>query len=64
MIRIASHPRGPRLYVGGLRVHHAVGGAILAAGALALKRRRLAAGFVLWAATDWRDFPFTDHCNH
>ncbi len=64
MIRIARHPRGPRLYVLGRRCHHGVGGAILAAGALSLKRRRLAFMLALYAATDWRDFPFTDKCNH
>jgi hypothetical protein len=64
MIRIASHPCGPRLYIVGLRVHHGIGGAVLAAGALAVHRPRLAVGLALWAATDYRDFPFTDQCNH
>lgn len=64
MIRVVAHKRGPRLYVFGFRMHHGTGGAILAAGALAAKRRRLALTLALWAATDFRDFPFTDHHNH
>lgn len=64
MIRLHRHPRGPRLYVIGRRMHHGPGGAILAGVALIAKRRRLAAACLLWAATDWRDFPFRDNCNH
>lgn len=64
MIRVAHHTNGPRVYVIGLRLHHGVSGAALAAVALAAHRRGLALGFAIWAATDYRDFPFTDHNNH
>lgn len=64
MIRVNRHPRGPRLYIVGRRCHHGVSGAILAATALGFRRKRLAVALAVWAATDWRDFPFTDNCNH
>lgn len=58
------HDHGWRCYVLGRRVHHGSGGAILAAVAWKLRRRRLAAALAIWALTDWRDFPFTDNHNH
>jgi hypothetical protein len=69
MIRLAPHPHGPRLYVGpqrrrGFRVHHGPLAATLAATAWRLRRRRIAAVCIVWAATDWRDFPFRDCDNH
>jgi hypothetical protein len=64
MVRIVNNPHGPRLYVFGLRLHHGVYGSMLAAVAYAARRRRVAACFAIYAATDWRDFPFTDKCNH
>ncbi len=63
-IRIDRHPYGPRLYLAGRRCHHGVGGAALALAALALRRPRLAAALALYAATDARDFPFSDTDNH
>ena len=64
MIRVARHPNGPRVYVCGLRVHHGSGGALLATVALVAHRRRVALALGLWALSDVRDFPFTDHNNH
>lgn len=64
MIRVVRHERGPRVYVVSIRVHHGTGGLLLAGAALLARRRRLAVALALWAATDWRDFPFTDHHNH
>lgn len=64
MLRVVRHPQGPRVYVVGLRLHHGVGGSAAAALALRVGRRDIALIFALWALTDWRDFPFTDRCNH
>jgi hypothetical protein len=64
MLRIVHHPHGPRLYICGLRCHHGISGSMLALAAFAAHQRRVAAVCVIWAASDWRDFPFTDKCNH
>lgn len=64
MIRIHKHPLGPRLYVGGLRVHHGPAFGLAAGVAWMSRHRGLAMACAAWAATDWRDFPFTDTCNH
>lgn len=64
MIRVAAHPKGPRLYVVGRRVHHGPAFAALAAAAWGARRHRIAALCACWAATDWRDFPFRDSDNH
>lgn len=64
MIRFATHPRGPRLYIAGCRVHHGPAFAVCAAAAWRVRLRGIAAAFALWAATDWRDFPFRDCDNH
>lgn len=64
MIRLERHERGPRLYLIGRRCHHGIGFAALALAALVAGRRRLALALGAYAATDWRDFPFTDRCNH
>lgn len=64
MIDIRRNPHGPRLYVGGRRVHHGVLGTVLALGALVAKRRRVAAVFIVYAASDYKDFPFRDIDNH
>lgn len=64
MLRVIRHPNGPRVYVAGRRLHHGVGGTVAAAAAIGFRRRRLAIALAIWAATDWRDFPFRDDCNH
>jgi hypothetical protein len=52
---VRSYPLGPRVWIGGQRVHHgSVGIALLAAG-LRKHRTLLAAGLLL-AAHDWRDW--------
>ncbi len=64
IVKVASNPRGPRVYIVGKRVHHGSGGALLALAALKMRQRKVAALLAIWAITDWRDFPFTDACNH
>lgn len=64
MIRVRRHPRGPRVYVLGRRCHHGVAGAAAALAAYRLRRYKAAAILAAWAATDYRDFPFTDSRNH
>lgn len=61
MIRVDRHPKGPRVYVAGRRVHH--GTAALAT--LAVSRNRKVR-LVAYAALlhDIRDFPFRDTDNH
>lgn len=62
MIRIHRHERGPRLYMGGLRIHH--GSGMLVAAVLNYRRPRLALACLVCALHDWRDFPFRDCDNH
>lgn len=63
MIRVRNHPRGPRLYLAGRRMHH--GPAFGLAALFTWKRyRALAIACAAYAATDWRDFPFRDCDNH
>lgn len=63
-VRVHRHERGPRVYLAGRRVHHGPAFTILAAFAWRLRRYRIATACALWAATDYRDFPFRDHNNH
>jgi hypothetical protein len=63
-IRVDRHPYGPRVYVASYRLHHGPAGAILAAALAASGRRRWSYLALAWAATDWRDWPFRDDCNH
>lgn len=63
-VRIHRHERGPRVYLGGCRLHHGPAFAFLAALAWRFRRHRIAAACALWAATDYKDFPFRDHNNH
>ena len=63
-VRIIRHPWGPRVYCAGLRVHHGAAAGLLAAGLAAAGHRRAAALALAIAATDARDFPFTDSHNH
>jgi hypothetical protein len=65
MIAIRRHPAGFRLYIVGRRIHHGPAAATMA---LLTWRchvpRAIVAAFAVWAATDWRDFPFRDGNNH
>jgi nucleotide-binding universal stress UspA family protein len=60
-LRIDRAPDGPRLYLGGLRIHHGLTGELLALDGV---RRRGPIGAVeaavgaLLLTDDWRDFPF------
>jgi hypothetical protein len=61
LVWIDRAPNGPRLYLGGMRIHHGLGGELLTADALR-RRGRLAmleavVGLAL-LASDWHDFPF------
>lgn len=53
--RIIRHPNGPRLYVGGLRVHHGTTGLLVAAAGLGSRSRPLVALGLLLAAHDRHD---------
>lgn len=64
MIRINRHKSGPRLYLIGRRVHHGPAFGLAAVLCWRFRWRTLAAALGAYAATDWRDFPFTDGCNH
>jgi hypothetical protein len=61
---IVRHPRGPRLYVAGLRVHHGSAGLAVAAAAVALRRPSVAAAALVAVAHDRADFPWRDCDNH
>lgn len=64
MIRVKRHPKGLRLYIIGLRIHHGPPAALAALFAWKHRWKRLAVALGAYAATDWRDVPFTDHNNH
>jgi hypothetical protein len=57
-VAIERHPRGPRLYVRGLRVHHGLSGALVCLAALAGGRRPAALLGLCLAAHDAADFPW------
>lgn len=63
-MRVERHPNGPRLYVGGVRIHHGSAGIGAGVALLALRRPWIAAAALIVAAHDWRDFPFRDSDNH
>jgi len=63
-VRIHRHERGPRVYLVGRRVHHGPAFGLAAVLCWRFRWRTLAAALGAYAATDWRDFPFTDGCNH
>jgi hypothetical protein len=63
-VRVKRHERGPRLYVAGLRVHHGPAFGLAAILCWRCRWRRIAIALGAYAATDARDFPFTDGCNH
>jgi hypothetical protein len=64
IVRVDRHASGPRLYVGGRRVHHGSAGIGAIALGLALRRPRLTIAGAIALAHDRRDFPFTDNRNH
>lgn len=69
MLRVERHPRGPRAYVGGKRLHHGTAGLIAVLLATLLRRHRrlsaaIAAGGGAAIAHDRKDFPWTDGQNH
>ena len=64
MIRINRHTSGPRVYIVGRRLHHGPAFGTAAVLAWRIRQRWLVALLAAVAATDWRDFPFTDNCNH
>lgn len=55
IVCVRSYPEGPRVWVAGQRVHHGASGSLLGVACLALRRPRLAALLLAWAATDWHD---------
>lgn len=63
-LRIDRHARGPRVYLGGRRIHHGAAGLAMAAALAATRRRRLSYLALAIAAHDIRDFPFRDIDNH
>lgn len=64
MTGVVRHPWGPRVYVGGLRVHHGSAGLALAFLAVLAKRPGLAAIGVAGVVHDRADFPWRDENNH
>ncbi|MGH2954679.1 MAG: hypothetical protein ACRD2Z_03265 [Thermoanaerobaculia bacterium] len=68
MIRVSRHPRGPRLYVLGLRCHHGLAAMVGSAlAALVPWRTARALGYgamVALEAHDARDFPYRDRDGH
>jgi hypothetical protein len=62
ILRIHRHPYGPRVYVGGLRVHHGLTGAVLLACGLlapAAGRPVVVSLAVLLMVDDAHDFPWS-----
>lgn len=64
IVRVNRHALGPRVYVGGHRVHHGPAFGLAAVLCWRLRWRHLAVALGAYAATDARDFPFTDRNNH
>lgn len=64
ILAVKWHKRGPRVYFVGRRVHHGPAFGLAAVLCWRFRWRTLAAALGVYAATDWRDFPFTDNCNH
>lgn len=54
-LHIIKHPNGPRLYVGGLRVHHGTTGLMLSALGLGARRRALVGLGLVLAVHDRHD---------
>ena len=55
-VTVRSYPEGPRVWVGGQRIHHGASGLGLAAALLALRRHRLCLAALLIVAHDARDW--------
>lgn len=64
MTGVVRHPHGPRVYVGGVRLHHGSAGCALGVAALASRRRWLGLVALALVAHDVRDFPWRDSDNH
>jgi hypothetical protein len=63
-VAITRHPNGPRVYVGGLRLHHGTAGIVAIAAYPLTRNRALLLAGIAALAHDFRDFPFTDNHNH
>lgn len=64
MTGLVHHPYGPRLYLGGHRVHHGSAALLIGAAAFATHHPRIALGALALVAHDARDFPWRDCDNH
>lgn len=64
MTGIVRHPRGPRVYVVGLRIHHGSAGCALALVGVARHQLWLAAIAAAMILHDAGDFPWRDSDNH
>ena len=64
MTGIVRHPCGPRVYVGGLRIHHGLAGCGLAAVGIARRYALLSAVGIALVLHDRADFPWRDCDNH
>jgi len=59
LVRVASYPRGPRVWIAGQRCHHGAVGCALAVALLARGHRRAAAAAAILALHDrhdWREW--------
>jgi hypothetical protein len=61
---VVRHPRGPRVYVAGRRLHHGATGCGLAIAGATTHRRLVAALGLALVVHDVRDFPWRDRDNH
>lgn len=52
---IQRHPSGPRLFIGGYRLHHGTSGCALAIASILARHPRLALVGLALAAHDWHD---------
>lgn len=57
-LRVERHPKGPRVYVLELRIHHGLAGAALVGLGVVRRDRRVAALGLALIADDIRDFPW------
>ena len=64
MTGVIRHPRGPRVYVAGLRIHHGSAGLAAALVGLAVGSPPLVIAAVVAVAHDGADFPWRDCDNH
>ena len=64
MTGVIHHPRGPRVYVAGLRIHHGSAGLAVAAAGIVVGNPILMIAGAIAVAHDWRDCPWRDCDNH